>query len=95
MAVVAGVGSRVGVSVNAGVAVKVGDGNGVGEYAATVCVIIWDASSTDLVATTSTVGVGTVLGAQADTKTILRRKILELKKRRFMFLPHSIFVGRP
>jgi len=65
MTVSTGAGGRVGVSVNAGVAVSVGEGRGVGEYAATVCVIIMEASSTDFVPITSTVGVGAALGAQA------------------------------
>jgi hypothetical protein len=82
MAVIAGVGSRVGVSVNAGVAVNVGEGRGVGEYAATVCVNIIDANSTDLVPITSTVGVGTACGAQAASRVTI--KIHKSENRRFI-----------
>jgi hypothetical protein len=71
--------------------VKVGEGSGVGEYAATVWVIMTEAICTDMVPITSTVGVAGACGEQAVNRTKL--KIVKDKKRHFISLT-SLGVGK-
>lgn len=74
-----GVGSIVGVNVGSGVKV----GTGVGEYAATVCVIIRAANSIALVPITSTAGSVGVAGAQA-ARIVIPTKMIKINKRYFI-----------